>query len=121
MGKFAQAFRSTDGNNLFYNKDWVQQLTDAQLLGVVVHEAMHVAFKKEPKLRFNSALAVRLETYLIQRISGVVHPAIWARAKRGDQDALLWIREDLEELSLVGGFLGGVYRRAARRLRRLGR
>lgn len=34
---------ATDGNNLYYCKEWVEKLTDEELLGVVVHEAMHVA------------------------------------------------------------------------------
>jgi hypothetical protein len=41
---------------------------------------------------------------------------VWQAAKRGERDALRWIIDDLKELSLVGGFIGGVYRRAARRL-----
>jgi len=50
------------------------------------------------------------------RFRGVVHPRVWQAAKRGERDALRWIIDDLKELSLVGGFIGGVYRRAARRL-----
>jgi predicted metal-dependent peptidase len=34
---------ATDGNNLYYNSQFVQGLTDDELLGVIVHEAMHVA------------------------------------------------------------------------------
>lgn len=55
------------------------------------------------------------------RMRGVVHPSVWAAAKRGERDALRWIIEDMEDLSLVGGFIGGVYRRAARRIRNIER
>lgn len=34
---------ATDGNNLYYCAEFVRKLTDSQLLGVIVHEAMHVA------------------------------------------------------------------------------
>jgi predicted metal-dependent peptidase len=34
---------ATDGNNLYYSSDFVSKLTDDELLGVIVHEAMHVA------------------------------------------------------------------------------
>lgn len=34
---------ATDGNNLYYNPAFVEQLSDDELVGVVVHEAMHVA------------------------------------------------------------------------------
>lgn len=34
---------ATDGNNLYYHVPWVDKLTDDELLGVVVHEAMHCA------------------------------------------------------------------------------
>ena len=34
---------ATDGNNLYYSSQFVQGLTDDELLGVIVHEAMHVA------------------------------------------------------------------------------
>lgn len=50
------------------------------------------------------------------RFRGVVHPRVWQAAKRGERDALRWIIDDLKDLSLMGGFIGGVYRRAARRL-----
>ncbi len=50
------------------------------------------------------------------RFRGVVHPTVWQSAKRGERDAIRWIIDDLKELSFVGGFIGGVYRRAARRL-----
>lgn len=53
------------------------------------------------------------------RFRGVVHPRVWRGAKRGERDAIRWMIEDMEELSLVGGFIGGVYRRAARRLRNI--
>lgn len=53
------------------------------------------------------------------RFGGIIHPRIWAKAKRGERDALRWMIEDIEDLSMVGGFIGGVYRRAARRLRNI--
>ena len=34
---------ATDGNNLFYGEDFVKSINDEELLGVIVHEAMHVA------------------------------------------------------------------------------
>lgn len=34
---------ATDGNNLYYNSSFVEQLSDDELLGVTVHEAMHCA------------------------------------------------------------------------------
>ena len=55
------------------------------------------------------------------RFGGVVHPTVWVKAKRGGRDAIRWIIEDLEELAMVGGFIGGVYRRAARKLRNIER
>lgn len=53
------------------------------------------------------------------RFGGIVHPRLWVKAKRGERDAIRWMIEDIEELSMVGGFIGGVYRRAARRLRNI--
>lgn len=50
------------------------------------------------------------------RFRGVVHPSVWKAAKRGERRAIRMIIDDLKELSLMGGFIGGVYRRAARRL-----
>ena len=55
------------------------------------------------------------------RFCGVIHPNVWRRAKRGEPDALRWIIEDLEDLALMGGFIGRVYRRAARKLRNIER
>ena len=55
------------------------------------------------------------------RFGGVVHNTVWAKAKRGERDAIRWIIEDLEDLAMVGGFIGGVYRRAARKLRNIER
>ena len=34
---------ATDGNNLYYAVDFVQSLSDDELVGIIVHEAMHVA------------------------------------------------------------------------------
>lgn len=34
---------ATDGNNLYYSEKFVGSITDEELLGVIVHEAMHVA------------------------------------------------------------------------------
>jgi hypothetical protein len=53
------------------------------------------------------------------RFCGVAHPRVWQLAKRGRRDAIAWIAEDLEDLAQMGGFLGGVYKRAARRLRNI--
>jgi hypothetical protein len=55
------------------------------------------------------------------RFNGTIHPVVYRKAKRGSRDALLWIAEDLNELASVGGFLGGVYKRAARRVRNIER
>lgn len=55
------------------------------------------------------------------RFGGVVHPTVWKKAKQGRRDAIRWIIEDLEDLAMVGGFVGGVYRRASRKLRNIER
>lgn len=34
---------ATDGNNLYYASKFVESISDAELVGVIVHEAMHVA------------------------------------------------------------------------------
>lgn len=34
---------ATDGNNLYYHRDFVNGISDEELVGVIVHEAMHVA------------------------------------------------------------------------------
>jgi hypothetical protein len=55
------------------------------------------------------------------RFNKTIHPSVYKRAKQGSRDALRWIAEDLEELANVGGFLGGIYKRAARRVRNIER
>ena len=36
---------ATDGKDIFYNKEFTEELSDSDLKGVLVHEAMHRGFK----------------------------------------------------------------------------